>query len=649
MDLAAKPLAQGPAPSKLGESKSWIVVLLSLVVWQCWMTLKLFGPDQPWRRLWDDQPVLSGRHALHFYHGVLGAQSLRDRGRLCCYDPAFQAGYPKTPVFDSGSRPAEIFLTFSSGANPAAAYKIGLALCCCLVPVLLAVAARCFGLTWGLSCLAAGLGQLVWWGSPGRTAIEAGDLSLLLSALAGVVHVVLLVRFHQAPGLACWLGLLATGCAGWFAQPILFILLLPLALFYYLSVGAKHGFGWHLALFGTLVGALAANGFWLLDWTSYWWIRLPLFQWDNDALPDQALQLLWQSTVWGDRTDRGLAGAVIGLAAAGILILNQTKQRPAARLLGLGIAVFSFLTAAGIVWPPLAKLGSDQLLIPALWFAVLPAVFAIGWAMQGAFRWAGNPSRGALYGVGVIAVGAVAGYRYLSPLATHYAQARPLTIGLSPERQALIATLRDLTTTEARILWEDRPGEPRASAIGASRTAEWTALLPHLTGRMFLGGLDPESSIEHSYASLVGQTLAGRPLGDWSDAELDDFCRKYNIGWVVAWSPGTINRFRSWNQAVPTDILHDGQEGWLFTLRPRSFALKGQARLLTANAREIVLADLVPDDGQVVLSFHYQAGLRATPGRVQVERETDPYDPIPFIRLRVPGPLPQVTLTWEDP
>jgi hypothetical protein len=166
---------------------------------------------------------------------------------------------------------------------------------------------------------------------------------------------------------------------------------------------------------------------------------------------------------------------------------------------------------------------------------------------------------------------------------------------------------------------------------------------------MFLGGLDPDSSIEHSFASLVDQTLAGRPLSDWSDSELETFCRKYNVGWVVCWSPGAISRFRAWNQAEATTTLHDGEDGWLFTLRPRSFALKGKAQLLSANSREIVLTDVVPDDGQLVLSFHYQAGLRASPGRVQVERETDPYDPIPFIRLRVPAPLSQVTLTWEDP
>ena len=99
------------SPARQGDSRVWYLVGLGLVAWQGWMTLTLFGPDHPWERLLDDQPVISGRHALHLYHGMLGAQSLRERGRLSCYDPAFQAGYPKTPIFDSGSRPAELFLT----------------------------------------------------------------------------------------------------------------------------------------------------------------------------------------------------------------------------------------------------------------------------------------------------------------------------------------------------------------------------------------------------------------------------------------------------------------------------------------------------------------------------------------------------------
>src|SRR5207245_3202123 len=154
MDQAAKPSADGTAYSNPGKSKGWLLFLLSLVAWQGWMTLELFGPDHPWQHLWDDQPILSGRHPLHFYHGILGAQSFRDHGTLCCYDPAFQAGYPKTPVFDSGSRPAELFLYLAGCGYGPAAYKMGIAVCCLVVPLFLAVAARAFGLgrgSWGLA------------------------------------------------------------------------------------------------------------------------------------------------------------------------------------------------------------------------------------------------------------------------------------------------------------------------------------------------------------------------------------------------------------------------------------------------------------------------------------------------------------------
>ncbi len=51
----------------------------------------------------------------------------------------------------------------------------------------------------------------------------------------------------------------------------------------------------------------------------------------------------------------------------------------------------------------------------------------------------------------------------------------------------------------------------------------------------------------------------------------------------------------------------------------------------------------------MVLSLHYQAGLQVSPGRVTVEKEPDAHDPIPFVRLRMSGPVTRVTLTWSEP
>src|SRR6516225_1374198 len=134
MDCASDLRADGSIVTRIAIGPLWSLVLLGLLVWQGWMTLSLFGPDHAWERLLNDRPIVSGRHPLHLYHGYLGARSLAERGTLSCYDPAFQAGYPKTPVFDSGSRPAEMFLSLAGGAYRPAAYKLGLALCCLLVP-----------------------------------------------------------------------------------------------------------------------------------------------------------------------------------------------------------------------------------------------------------------------------------------------------------------------------------------------------------------------------------------------------------------------------------------------------------------------------------------------------------------------------------
>jgi hypothetical protein len=192
------------------------------------------------------------------------------------------------------------------------------------------------------------------------------------------------------------------------------------------------------------------------------------------------------------------------------------------------------------------------------------------------------------------------------------------------------------------VLWEDRPG-PRESS-------RWAPLLPLLTGRAFLGGLGPDVCIEHAYPTLVGETLARRPIGEWTDGELDQFCQRYNVGWVVCWSPAAVARFRAWPGATPRAVVTDQGEGCLFALRPRSFLLRGRAESVRADCRQITLTNVTPEKGRVVLSWHYQPGMQVSPARVEIEREPDPNDPIPFIRLRVPGgdvPVAQVTVTWE--
>src|SRR4051794_23499474 len=151
MSAAPPPRPDAPPPRRAGHP-AWLLALAALALWQGWMTLGLFGPDDPWGRLLGPEPVLSGRHPLHLYHGLLGARTLLERGTLSCYDPAFHARYPKTPVFDGGSRPAELALALAGGAYCPASYKVALALFFLCVPAVLFAAARGAGLGRGASC-----------------------------------------------------------------------------------------------------------------------------------------------------------------------------------------------------------------------------------------------------------------------------------------------------------------------------------------------------------------------------------------------------------------------------------------------------------------------------------------------------------------
>jgi hypothetical protein len=622
-----------------------------------WLALGLFGPNDPWQTLLDDRPVISGAHPQNLYLGSVGAQSQATSGTFCAYDPAFAAGFPKTPIFN-GSRFAEIMLLLGGGAYNPAAYKVGLWVMCSLVPLWLLVGCWGAGLSRGASLLALALGILVSWGPSGRLTLEAGDGDILLASLAVLAHAALLIRFHTFPGVVSWIGLVLTASLVWFSNPLVYPLALPLLLFYYLCVGASHGsLTWHAALFVAEAGAILVNLPWLIDWVGYWWLRSPLPV-GADMLPHRTLQTLWEAPLWGGALDRGLALVVLFSGLAGAALLHY-GQRLAARLLTLGAAGLLTLAFLGISWEPLGQMGTAVMFLPALWFAALPAAHAWTWMFGRLFqhrRW-GRLVLCALLG-GLAAV--VYTWREeLRPLAERSLAPEPLQIGLGPEREAVVQKIKQHTGPEARILWEDRP-LPR----GAPR---WSALLPILTGRAFLGGLDPDAFIEHSLISFIDGNLEGRSIASWSAAALKEYCSRYNIGWVIAWTPAAVKRLEKWDGAVSVAELDDGGQeqthasfafvshaaplkGRLFLVKHarRDFVLKGKAKLVHADWHHITLADAVPEKGVLVISFHYQAGMHVTPSRVQIEREPCGEDPIGFIRLRALDPVGRITLTWGN-
>lgn len=615
-----------------GRRPAWIVVLLALAAGQAATTLTLFGPQRSWRPLVDARPVTSGRHALHFYHGTLGAHSWRRGHYGACYDPAFQAGYPKTPVFDSGSRPAELFLLIG-GSRPAA-YKLGLAACCIAVPIVFAGGARLLRLGPGTSCLTAAFAQVAWWSGPVQQLLKAGQLDWLLAGLIVFLHAALLARYHQSGGgLAVWFGLLLTSIFGWFCHPILWLGFAVLFVPFYLAVALRHGGIWNLALWGAWCGGFAANLGWLADWLKFCWISLPISTATSDSLP--RLADWWASDIWGAPHDRLLTILMVAGGMIGVVAMIRTGKHCQGMMLGASALLLPLLSAGSSYWTPLEHIGVAKLLVLGVGFAAAPCAFAIIAGLIALHRIVRHP-----LGTAAVALCLVVGF--LIPLRHQFrtlleqcAHARSLSLGLSEEQEQLIQTIRASTSRDARILIEDR------------ENVRWMPLLADRSERAFLGGLDPDPGVEHFFARLTPPLLAGRPLTDWTDAELDRFCWRYNVSNVICWSPDAVTRFHNWSGCEPAIPVREHGDGWLFTIqREPSFVLKGKARITRMDAERIALNDVEPEEGMLLLSLHYQDGWRVSPSHIEIEPEPDAYDPIPLMRLRMKNRATRVTLEW---
>ena len=612
------PAAAPPSPAVGG-----VAAVALAAAGQFALALSLFGG---WAGVTDANPVVAGRHPLHLVHGTLGADAFRARFETSCYDPRFQAGYPKTPVFDGGSRPAELALTLFPGLPPAAGYKLGLVLLCTLAPAAVAVAAAGAGVPpagWGV---AAALGCAVWWSAPGRALLDAGHADLLGVGLAGLVFVGTLPRYADRAGPGAWVTLTLAGAAGWYCQPVLWVGLFPVGFAFYAAAGPRHGPAWHLGLGTATAAGLGANLWWLADWVRFWWLR-------HTSVDDLGTVPAWPAVVgvaadYADIPGPGLIGWVV-LAAGGVGLVAwwEAGRRTATGVVLTAAGVAVALARLGQVWPAFEPLAAGR----AGSFAV--ACFALPAAHLSVRLVRLTP----IPGVVVAGIAAAPLLGAVSAVGTP----DPLPTGLTADQLDLAAGLTRLTTPAARTLWEDPADAPPGW--------NWAALLPGLTGRALLGGLDPDAGVEHSFATFRAGKLNGRPLAEWTAADRAAYVARYNVGWVACRTPAAA----SWWAADPTarvaGTFRDPTPVTLFALdRKPSFVLRGTATVERMDATKVVLTDVTPDAaGEVALSLHYQPGFRAAPASAAVGPDKDAHDPVPMLKLTLPGPASRVVLVWR--
>jgi len=600
----------------------WFTALAAIVVGQGTLALGLFGSPSG---LNDDRPILDGRHPLHLYHGMLGAATFREASAVTCYDPHFQAGYPKTPVFDPGSRPAEVSVYAFARRTPAAAYKLGLFLVCAAVPLAFACAGRGFGLPAPVACLAAVVGCAVWW-SPGvRALLDAGQIDGLILGLAWLAFAGGLARYAADPGLTGWCLMALASLVGWYVHPVGWLGVLPMVAVYYFASAPQHGLAWHLGLLAVLAVGVAPNLWWLADWSRFWWLRQPT-PGEAESAPDVS-RIIGN---FGDYTDLlGPLGVGLALLAipGSVLMARHGRMVSVWLLLAAG---FSVLVAArlGQSWIAARSVASVGAALPAL--AAIPAAYAAGHGLQ-RIR-AGNP----------ILVAASA----LPFLAAWFGiglTVEPLQLGPTPAQQQLIDAIRQATTPEARLLIEDG-GTDQAGW-------NWPVLLGMPGDRYCIGGLDPDGNIEHMSCGMKAGKLRGKAFAEWTPADRAAYCTRYNIGWVLCRAPESTAFWTADPNAIVLGRYFAGGDCVLIELtRPRAYVLSGRATVTQMDRGRIVLTDAAPDDsGWLRLSLHHQQELQVAPMNITPAADPDSADPIPFLKLQLPGPVSRITISWPHP
>jgi hypothetical protein len=255
----------------------------------------------------------------------------------------------------------------------------------------------------------------------------------------------------------------------------------------------------------------------------------------------------------------------------------------------------------------------------------------------------------------------------------------PLVVGFRPEMHRLVQALRTHTDPSARILFED---QLRLLEQTDPESTHWTPLLPFLLGpdrRQFIGGLYQTAFIDHSRLASFGDFhLGDRFIDEWTPEELERYFRQYNIGWVVCWSAlarysfdrlpsarrvAVLPRYSTLGrlflpEAHTWDVLNArlGRAGALSYIRQNesvyalyriertpSFFLRGAGRLASVELNRVELADVVPEDGEIVLSLHWLDTWRTDPP-LPLAPVPVPGDPVPFVRIRLEKELGRIVL-----
>jgi len=211
-----------------------------------------------------------------------------------------------------------------------------------------------------------------------------------------------------------------------------------------------------------------------------------------------------------------------------------------------------------------------------------------------------------------------------------YMRAYPFKImtGLPPRSRAVVDWIRENTDRRARIMMEETSdaGSPDNPYGGFYLNS----IIPYMLERELIGGPYPGADVLHHRVTFLDGKILLKPVHEMSDDELGDIFSRYNVGWVLSFSPKAVKRFDRADSLMERKADF-GPVAAYEVLLPKTFFLEGEG-----GARAVKDAIEVRVRGKqndaVVLKYHWVDYLKALPAG-KIEKYPVKGDPVGFIKV----------------
>ena len=581
-------------------------------------------------------PVIEQDWGLHFHHLKSLEAFWREDMSSWGYNPLFMAGYPSNTIQDLSIKLFEFLaLAFSLIAlRPIQWFKMTALIAMAAVPWLMYFSARNLFAREQIrntaAVAAALLGTIYWWNSLPREMFFYGMIGYSTAAYASILGVSLFYRLAQQQTSRGAVHL------GWvlFAITVLplhvqsLIIFLPCSLVFLIARPKLIHRPLVLWIVGAATMSLVVNLVWIIpafthrgdDVSQTIVEQLPLF-FSSDPLT-LVKDYLAPNNYWSFRQsfwEKGFRLTLLILGTTGTVKMLRGRDRNLGILLLAALISLFLITYFSFLVPSLKASQPMRFKVPFDLFLAIGAAYAIAaWLMA-------DSAGGRFYPYTVPALLFAATVTFVMNLVHTESQGRlRLRTLIPPEITEIARWVQQNTPEEARVLFEESGDETGFVYDGMYLSS----LIPHWSGRQLIGGPINLYNDRHDFAEFHSGRLFGRDIQAFTDQEVRNYLRLYNIGAVVAFYPASLKRLRS----IPGLVTLDRRVGPVHLMRvnqPPDWFLQGEGQVIAKLNR---LEVSTRGANEVVLKYHWLDGLVSNPPSTIIPVKMYD-DPIPFIRL----------------